>query len=60
MLVCCCALRWRTKKYASFLMMSCKQVSETARALHSGIFDQPGAKDYFSSSAEVQYSSFYP
>ena len=31
----------RTEKYASFLMIACKQVSQTARALHPGIFEQP-------------------
>jgi len=29
------------QKYASFFEMSCKQVSETARALHPAIFEQP-------------------
>jgi hypothetical protein len=29
------------QEYASFFMMSCKQVSETVRALHPAIFEQP-------------------
>jgi len=29
------------EKYASFLTIACKQVSQTARALHLRVFEQP-------------------
>jgi len=32
------------EKYASCLMIACKQVSKTACALHPGIFEQPVQK----------------
>jgi hypothetical protein len=36
----------RTHKYASFLRIACKQVSETACAVHINIFQQPPYKWY--------------
>ena len=35
------------EKYASFIMIACKQVSQTARALYSDIFEQPARNDFF-------------
>ena len=35
------------KKYASFLMIACEQVSETTHALHLSIFEQPSPIDFF-------------
>jgi len=37
----------RTEKYASFLMIACKQVSQTAHALHPSIFEQSAQNDFF-------------
>ena len=34
------------EKYASFLMIACKQVSETVRVLHLSIFEQPVSEDF--------------
>ena len=42
----------RTRKYASFRMIACKQVSETTRALHLSIFEQPAFIDFFNSRLE--------
>jgi len=36
----------RTQKHAPFLLIACKQVSETARALHLCIFEQPVKKTF--------------
>ncbi len=48
--ICCVKLILRhcsvLHKYASFLRIACKQVSETARALHLNIFQQPPYKWY--------------
>jgi len=37
----------RTEKYAAFLMIACKQVSQTAHALHPSIFEQSAQNDFF-------------
>jgi hypothetical protein len=35
------------EKYAPFFMIACKQVSQTARALHLCVFEQPVYEDFF-------------
>jgi hypothetical protein len=48
----------RTYKYASCLVIACKQVSETARALHLSIFEQPVFKGLFDNLPRVGFVLF--
>jgi len=54
-LICGGALHRAYQKYASFLTIACKQVSETARALHLRGFEQPEQRDFFNALLDEEY-----
>ena len=56
-LICGGALHRAYQKYTSFLTIACMQVSETARALHLCIFEQPEQREFFNALLDEYYLS---